>query len=72
VFFYSDQAGDEDVHAVVADRDVHAAAADAVQGEGFSHGDFQFSVLFLLEISVNVSEMIPFFFLVVCSMSWVM
>jgi hypothetical protein len=33
-----------------------------VQGEDFSHGDFQFSILFLFEISVNVLEMIPFFF----------
>ncbi|RLN09445.1 uncharacterized protein C2845_PM11G25980 [Panicum miliaceum] len=33
-----DQAGDEYVHAAVADGDLHAAAADAVQGEGFSHG----------------------------------
>ena len=62
VFFYSYQAGDGDVHASVADGDVHGAAANAVQGEVFSHGDFQFSVWFLLEISVNVSVMIPFFF----------
>jgi hypothetical protein len=49
-----------------ADGDVDAAAADALQGEGFPHGDFQFSVFKRAHPSMNDSDIpfVSFFFLV--------